>query len=76
MCKSSYIVQIFGDDLTYLDVNKKASLNTCVQNTPHIFWAIATRDNPYSHLNYEWAYLKTKRLQLKVRREVSTQAFG
>ena len=62
MCKSSYIVQIFADDLTYLDVNKKASLNTCVQNTPHIFWAIATRDNPYSHLNYEWAYLKTKRL--------------
>ena len=49
MCKSSYIVQIFGDDLTYLDVNKKASLNTCVQNTPHTFWAVATRDNPYLH---------------------------
>ena len=50
MCKSSYIVQIFGDDLTYLDVNKKASRNTCVQNTPaHTFWAIATRDNPFLH---------------------------
>ena len=43
----SLVVQIFGDDLTYLDVNKKASLNTCVQNTPLTYWAIATRDNRF-----------------------------